>query len=87
MGGGTGTLIDRSVILPPLTLPPTHNTHRPGGVLRVSWVDSRFLDGRGLTTATLSVPIVRAHLLLLQSDRSSKTPSRSHTHSLSPTHP
>ncbi len=33
---------------------------RPGGVLRVSWVDSRFFDGRGLTTATLSVPIVRA---------------------------
>jgi hypothetical protein len=29
-------------------------------VLRVSWVDSRFFDGRGLTTATLSVPIVRS---------------------------
>lgn len=35
-------------------------------MLRISWVDSRFLDGRGLTTATLSVPIVRGAYTCVQ---------------------
>lgn len=53
-------------------------------MLRVSWVDSRFFDGKGLTTATLSVPIVRTHARVASSLRVSPPAaaesSAAHTH-------